>query len=115
MVNDPGEPTAKVAWSLLTMAGAWGASATVRVNVWVTSPPTPLWAVIVSGYTPPLPAAGVPARVADPPPPWNVTPSGNVPDAERVGAGKPVAVTVTVPATPTTKVAAFPLATAAGS
>ena len=47
----------------VVIAGAW---LTVRVKVCVASGPTPLWAVIVSAYVPPVFAAGVPARVALP-------------------------------------------------
>jgi hypothetical protein len=39
----------------------------------------------------------------------SVTPLGSEPDSEKVGAGKPVAVTVNVPAAPTVKVVALPL------
>src|SRR5580658_173586 len=45
-------------------------------------------------------AVGVPESI----PPLNVTPVGRVPDSVIVGAGKPVAVTVKVPATPLVKV-----------
>src|SRR5438874_2127417 len=83
-----------------------GASATLRVNVWVAFAPTPFAATMDNEYTPPLPAAGVPDRVAVPSPlSWNVTPAGGVTDSERVGAGNPVAVTVKLPADPTVKVA----------
>jgi hypothetical protein len=51
---------------------------------------------------PAVPAAGVPenCRVAG----LNVTPVGNVPLAEMVGDGEPVAVTVNDPAAPTVNV-----------
>ena len=51
---------------------------------------TPLAAVMVSGYVPALPAAGVPDSrpEAD-----KVTPAGRAPLSENVGAGKPLAVT----------------------
>src|SRR5207245_1028663 len=81
------------------MAGAWF---TVRVKLWVALAPTPLAAVKVMGYVPAVPAAGVPLRT--PVPALNVTPPGNVPVSLKVGAGKPVAVTVNEPAVPTVNV-----------
>ena len=59
-------------------------------------------AVTVSGYVPSAPAAGVPASVAVPfPLSTNVTPAGSEPDRVSVGAGNPVAVSATVPVSPT--------------
>ena len=62
---------------------------------------TPLLAVIVIGYVPAVPAAGVPLNT---PAVVNVTPDGNVPVSLKVGAGDPVAVTVNVPTLPTVNV-----------
>src|SRR5438128_8844646 len=81
------------------MAGAW---LIVRVKLWVAFVPTPLVAVKVIGYVPPVPAAGVPLKT--PVPTLNVTPPGNVPVSLKAGAGKPVAVTVNVPAVAMVKV-----------
>src|SRR5437762_935141 len=93
-----------------------GASATVSVKLCVAFAPTPFAAPTDNVYTPPLPAAGVPDRVAVPSPLlWNVTPAGGVTGSERVGAGNPVVVTVKVPADPTVKVAAPPLVMAGDS
>ena len=47
--------------------------------------------------------------VPDKTPPENVTPVGRVPASVIVGVGEPVAVTVNVPAVPTTKVVLFAL------
>ena len=59
-VNVPAASTVKVAWSALVMCGE--PEFTVSVNVWVAFVLTPLLAVIVIGYMPPVPAAGVPAQ-----------------------------------------------------
>jgi len=56
-------------------------------------------------YVPPEPAAGVPERT--PVVAFKVTPDGRVPVSEYVGAGKPVAVTVKVPATAVVNVTVF--------
>jgi hypothetical protein len=76
----------------LVMAGAW---LTVRVNCCGgLVVPAELLAVMVKGYVPPAPGAGVPVRVAVPLPlSLKVTPAGSVPDSDRVGAGNPVVVT----------------------
>src|SRR5205085_10343886 len=85
---------------------------TVSVNAWVACGATPLEAVIVTGYEPPVPAAGVPDSV---PLAASVTPDGSVPVVTaKVGAGKPVPATVNVPAVPTAKVVATPLVNAGG-
>ena len=66
---------------------------------------TPLLAVIVNGYGPLEPAAGVPARVAVPSPlSVNVTPVGSAPFSDNRQRGYPVVVTVYVPAWPAVKV-----------
>src|SRR5258708_6632599 len=84
---------------------------TVSVKDCVASDPTPLLAVIVSGYVPAVPAAGVASSVAVPLALFvNVTPEGKAPVSVIVlAAGDPVVVTVNVPATPTVNVAAFAL------
>ena len=62
-------------------------------------------AVIVIGYEPAVPVAGVPAIVAVPLPlSLKVTGLGNEPDSLRAGVGEPVVVTVKLPAAPTEKV-----------
>ena len=87
----------------LVMAGAWF---TVSVKLCVAFGVTPLAAVIVIGYVPPIPAAGVPLRM---PPALRVMPEGNAPVSLNVGAGNPVATTVNEPALPTVKVVLLPL------
>ena len=62
-VKLPALPAVKVALLALVMAGAWS---TVSVNAWVVVIDAALLALIVKLYTPPLPAAGVPLRVAVP-------------------------------------------------
>ena len=95
-------PTVQVVWSALVIPGAW---LTVRVKVWVAAGLTPFVAVIVNGYVPPVPAAGVPASVAVPSPlSVNVTPDGSAPVSDNAELGTPVDVTVKVPAWPTVKV-----------
>ncbi len=99
-----GSDARRWSWSALVMAGGW---LTVSVKVWVASGVTPSLAVRVSGYVPPVPAAGVPARVAVPLPlSVKVTPEGRVPVALIATLPAPPAVvTVNDPAVPTTKVA----------
>ena len=84
------------------MPGAWS---TVSVNDWLASGLTPFVALMVSGYVPPVPAAGVPDRVAVPLA-WatKVTPAGRDPVLETVAAGLPVVITVKLPEDPTVKV-----------
>lgn len=53
---------------------------------------------------PPVPAAGVPLRVAEPVPPVKVTPLGRLPDSVIVGVGLPMAVIVNEPLVPAVKV-----------
>ena len=67
--------------------------------------PTPLFAVNVILYVPPVPVAGMPLRT----PALKVTPLGNVPDSPIVGTGNPVAVTVNDPAVPAVNVVLAPL------
>src|SRR5262245_1445567 len=86
------------------MAGAW---LTVRVKLCVAALPTPLLAVTVIGYVPPVPAPGVPLKT--PVAGVKVTPLGRAPLSLKVGVGEPVAVTVKVPALPTVNVVLFAL------
>ena len=68
---------------------------------------TPLLAVMVMGYVPPVPAAGVPLST---PAALNVTPLGSVPlSLKFIVVGKPEAITVNEPAVPTVNVALAPL------
>ena len=61
--------------------------------------------MIVIGYTPPVPAAGVPASAAVPSPlSTNVTPDGREPVSESAGAGLPDVVTANDPALPVVNV-----------
>ena len=84
--------------------GAAGRPTTVRVKCWMSEPAT-FVAVIVNGYVPPVPAAGVPASIAVPSPlSLNLTPRGSAPFSDKPGVGTPVDVTVKVPAWPTVKV-----------
>src|SRR5208283_2862413 len=83
----------------------WHAWLIVRVKLWVPSGVPPLMAVIVNGYVPAVPAAGVPASVAVPSLlSVKVTPVGRLPVSDNVHVGDPVDMTVTVPAWPTVKV-----------
>ena len=87
---------------------------TVSVNDCVAFGSTPLDAVIVSRYIPPVPAAGVPPRVAVPLPLFvKVTPVGSAPVSLIVEAvGVPLVVIVNVPALPAVNVVALVLVTA---
>ena len=69
----------------------------------------PLLAVIVIGYEPTVPAAGVPLKT---PAALKVTPVGKAPVSVNVGAGEPDAATVKVFAAPTLKVAVAALVNA---
>ena len=80
---------------------------TVRVKLCAALLPATLVAVNVREYIPAVPAAGVPEST--PLVVLKVTPPGSTPLSMKVGAGDPVAVTVNVPATPTTKAALFAL------
>ena len=108
-VKLPAVPTANVVLFALVMLGAvpWF---TVNVKLWVAAVPTPLLAVRVREYVPPVPAAGVPPSVAVPFPLFvKVTPLGRVPDSLSAGVGDPVVVTVKLPAVPTVNVVLFAL------
>src|SRR5713226_7723922 len=95
-VNVPTLPTVKVVLLALVIAGAWFIAS---VKPWLAGVPTPLLAVIVRGYVPPVPDAGVPPSVAVPLPlSLKVTPLGSAPVSDKDGVGVPVVVTVKVPA-----------------
>ena len=102
MLNVPAVPIVNEALFALVMAGAW---LTVSVKLCCAGEPTPLVAVMVSGYAPPVAADGVPAIVAVPLPlSVKVTPAGSVPVRVMVAVGPPVVVTEKVPGLPTTNV-----------
>ena len=106
-VNDPAVPTVNVVLLALVITGA---VFTVSVKVCVALLPTPLLAVIVMVYVPFVPDAGVPLSLPVPLPlSTKVTPLGSAPDSVRAGAGKPLVVTVNVPAAPTLNVALLAL------
>jgi hypothetical protein len=87
-----------------------GAKFTVKVKAWFAAVPTPLLAVNVMEYVPPVPDAGVPLRVPVPLPLFlNVTPLGSAPVSVSDGVGVPVAVTANVPAAPTANIVLLPL------
>lgn len=98
-VNVLGVLTVNVVLFPLVIAGAWS---TVNVKFCEALEPTPFCAVMVIGYALPVPAAGVP--LSTPVVEFKVTPEGSAPVSLNVEAGKPVAVTVNVPADPTVKV-----------
>lgn len=77
-----------------------GASFTVRVKVCVAAVPTPLFASRFSVIVPPEPAVGVPRRT----PLVRVSQLGSVLEVLKLGAGKPLAVSVKEPWLPTAKV-----------
>src|ERR1700712_641070 len=84
-VKEPEVPAVKVVLVALVKTGGWP---TVTVRVWVAFGLTPLPAVRLSGYVPPLPAAGVPDRVAVPLPlSVKVSPAGRVPVLLITGVG----------------------------
>jgi hypothetical protein len=101
-VNVPATPTANVVLLALVIAGAWS---TVSVKACEAGVPTPLLAVNVSGYVPPVPATGVPLKVAVPfALATNIMPLGSAPASVMDGAGSPVVVTVKLPVPPTVNV-----------
>jgi len=73
---------------------------TSRVKFCVALGAVPLAAVIVMGYAPEVPAAGVPDRT---PAELSVTPLGSAPVSVKVIGVVPVAVTVKLPPVPTPK------------
>ena len=112
-VNVPGSPSVNVVMVALVIAGACG-TATVSVKLWVALGDTPLAAVIVSGYVPELPAAGLPASVAVPSLlSTKITPEGSAPVSLKEGVGIPLAVTVKRLDRPIAKVVASALVIAA--
>ena len=94
-VKLPALPVWKPVLLLLVIAAC---SFTLKVKLCVAAAPTPLLAVIVTMLTPPLLAKGVPEMT--PVVEFNCRPLGSVP-LVKVGAGKPVAVTVKLPEVPT--------------
>src|SRR5688572_22464593 len=92
-------PATKVVVAAPLMPGAWF---TVSVKLCDAAEPTPLLALSVSEYVPPLPPAGVPEST--PVVVFSVTPLGRLPVTPNVGAGSPDAVTVKLPALPTVNV-----------
>ena len=92
-----------------------GASSTVSEKDSSAATPTPLIAWRVNVWMPPVPTAGVPAKVAVPSPlSVRVTPAGKSPFSEIAAVGKPVVVTAKVPWLPTVKVVPAPDVMAAG-
>src|SRR5262249_41863656 len=80
------------------------------VKFCVAGVPTPLFAMIVSGYDPALPGCGVPDNGAVPSPlSLKSTPAGSAPIGEIATIGVPVVVIVNVPRTPITNVVVFAL------
>ena len=100
-MNVPLAPVVNVVVLADVIAGAWS---TTRVNVWVAVPDA-FVAFTVTMYVPPVPAAGVPEST--PVVVLSVTPEGSAPVSEKIGAGKPIAVTVKVPAVPVVNVVVF--------
>ena len=92
----------------LVIAGAWF---TVSVNDCGALEPATFVAVNVSAYVPPVPASGVPLSVPVPSPLSTKVsvPGRAAPPIAIAGAGKPVVVTVNVPACPTVNVVALAL------
>src|SRR5205823_5546445 len=110
--NNPEVPNVKAALLRLVKAGA---SSTVKAKLWLAGDPTPLLAVNVTEYVLPVAIAGVPASVPVPfPLSIKVMPPGSAPVSANDGVGLPVAVTVKVPAVPTTSVILFALVIAGG-
>src|SRR5262245_55471551 len=109
MAIAPALPTRNVKLLALVIAGA---SSTVSVKFCLASGAMPLLALIVSGHTLPVPAAGVPLSM---PAALKVTPVGSCPVSEKDGVGVPMAVTVNASADPTLKVVLLPLVIAGGS
>ena len=106
-VKLPAVPTVKVVAAALVIAAG---SVTVRVKACVGAVPTLLVAVKVRAYTPPWPVVGLPLST----PLVKFTPVGREPAVRlKIGAGKPLAVGVKVPAVPTAKVVALALVKAA--
>src|SRR5262249_9626429 len=66
--NEPAAPAAKVALAALVIIADRGAGLTVTLRFSLAPPPTPLLAMIVTSYVPPVPVAGVPSSAAVPSP-----------------------------------------------
>jgi hypothetical protein len=97
-VNVAAAPIANELLFALVIVGAWS---TVNVKACEAGVPTPLLAVNVKEYVPPVPAAGVPLSAPVPfPLSAKVTPLGSVPVSVSAGVGDPVVVTVNVAAAP---------------
>jgi hypothetical protein len=94
-VKLPALPTSNVVPDPDVIVGASGPLLTVSVKVCEASVPTPLVAVIVSGYVPSVPSAAEPESVAVPfPLSTNETPVGSGPLSEMADVGYPVVVTL---------------------
>jgi hypothetical protein len=101
-VKVPAPPTENVVLAPLVIAGAWS---TVSVKDCVAFGVIPFCAAMEKEYVLPVPAAGVPLRVAVPfLLSTKVTPVGSAPVGVRDGVGKPVVVTMKDPAVPTVNV-----------
>ena len=100
-VKLPPEPTVNVVLAVLVIADAWS---TVSVKLCVASAPMPLWregkVAVVSPLRLPVTAVPLSTPVAA----VKVMPLGNVPLSLNAGAGKPLSVTVKLPAAPTVNV-----------
>jgi hypothetical protein len=82
-----------------------GPESTVNVKDCEAGVPTPLLAVNVKEYVPPVPAAGVPPSAPVPfPLSANVTPLGSAPVSVSAGEGDPVVVTKNSSTEPTSNV-----------
>jgi len=100
-VKVPAVPTAKAVLLALVIAGA---SLTINVKFCVALPKL-LVAVTAMVYGLPVPAIGVPLNVAVPLClSTNVTPVGSAPVSVKTAVGKPIVVTVKLPAVPTVNV-----------
>src|SRR5262245_26446987 len=106
-VNVPAVPMVKVVVAALVIAGA---SLTFSVKVAVPLGTTPLDAVNVTVWIPPVPAAGAPLNMPVPLAlATKVTPAGSEPLTAMVGVGVPTALTVKLPGDPTVKVVVLAL------
>lgn len=104
-VNVPDVPTVKVVAGGLVKLRAL---VTVRVNDWIAVVLSPLFASMANPYSPAVPAAGVPPRVAVPfPLSVNATPLGSAPVSVRADVGLPIEVTVNEPGTCSVKFVLF--------
>ena len=84
-MNDDDWPTVKVPLADEVIVGV---SSTAIVSVCVDGSATSLSAVIVTVYEPPVPAVGVPDKLAVPSPlSWRLTPEGRAPVTVSAGVG----------------------------